>query len=99
MKKNYFVSGEWNITCDVCSKKIKASEAYHRWDGLLVCHDDFEQRHEQDFVRARQDKITVPFTRPIPEYVFTNVEYVCTIDGKTAIAGLAMPGCVLAGDF
>ena len=99
MKKNYFVSGEWNITCDVCSKKIKASEAYNRWDGLLVCREDFEQRHEQDFVKARQDKITVPYTRPILEYVFTDVEYICTIDGKTAMAGLAVPGCVLAGDF
>lgn len=99
MSKNTYTVGEWNVICDVCSKKIKSSEAKQRWDGLIVCPSDFEQRHEQDFVKTRQDKITVPYTRPIPEYVFTNVDYICTIDGKTAITGLAIPGCVLAGDF
>ena len=75
MKKNYFISGEWNVTCDVCSKKIKAHEAKQRWDGFIVCEDCFENRHPQDFVKAQTDKITVPFTRPIPTYIFTNVAY------------------------
>jgi len=75
MSKNYFISGEWNVTCDVCSKKIKAGIAKQRWDGLIVCPDDFEHRHPQDFVKAHSDKISVPFVRPIPEYVFTFVPY------------------------
>ena len=75
MSKNYFISGEFNVTCDICSKKIKAHEAHHRWDGFIVCADDYEVRHEQDFVRARQDKITIPFTRPIPPLIFTNISY------------------------
>ena len=73
MKKNHFISGEWNVTCDVCSKKIKAHEAKQRWDGFIVCPDDFEHRHPQDFVKAQSDKISVSFVRPIPEYVFTTV--------------------------
>ena len=88
MSKNYYISGEWNLACDVCSKKIKAHEAHHRWDGLLVCKDDFEQRHPQDFVRARQDKITVPFSRPITELIFTNPP-VCT---QWSIQGIANQG-------
>lgn len=76
MAKNYYVSGEWNLICDVCSKKIKAHDAKQRWDGLVVCPDDFEHRHEQDYVRARTDKITVPFTRPIPTFIFTNITYI-----------------------
>lgn len=75
MNKNYYISGEWNLTCDVCSKKIKAHEAKQRWDGFIVCKDDFEFRHEQDFVKAHTDKITVPFQRPIPTLLFTNVMY------------------------
>ncbi len=63
---NYYKAGEWNLICDVCGKKIKAGEAKQRWDGFIVCPSDFEYRHEQDFVRARQDKISVPFTRPRP---------------------------------
>lgn len=70
MAKNHYVSGSWNLICDVCSKKIKASDAKQRWDGLVVCPDDFEHRHEQDYVRARVDKITVPFTRPRPPDAF-----------------------------
>lgn len=70
MGKNYFLSGAWNVTCDVCSKKIKASEAKQRWDGLIVCPSDFEHRHPQDFVKAKTDKITVPYVRPIPTDTF-----------------------------
>ena len=76
MAKNYYVSGNWNVICDVCSKKIKASDAKQRWDGLIVCPSDFEHRHEQDYVRARTDKITVPFTRPIPPITFTNISHI-----------------------
>ena len=72
---NYYKAGEWNVTCDVCSKKIKAGQAKKRWDGFIVCPDDYETRHPQDFVRARQDKISVPFTRPILPLIFKNVEY------------------------
>ncbi len=70
MAKNYFISGEWNLICDSCGKKIKAHEAKHRWDGLVVCPEDWEPRQPQDFVRAKTDKISVPFTRPRPEDVF-----------------------------
>ena len=98
MSKNYFLSGSFNLTCDVCSKKIKASDAKQRWDGLIVCPSDFEHRHPQDYVRAKTDKITVPYTRPVPEYIFTDVVYVCTVDGKTAIAGLAVAGCSITGN-
>lgn len=80
MKKNYFLSGDWNVICDVCSKKIKAHEAKQRWDGLLVCPSDFEHRHEQDFIKAKTDKITVPFTRPRPPDVFINVSYPLYVD-------------------
>jgi len=79
MKKNHFISGEFNVTCDVCSKKIKAHEARQRWDGFIVCPDDYEPRHEQDFIRSKQDKITVPFSRPIPPYTFTSVVYITYI--------------------
>ena len=74
--KNYYVPGDYNVVCDVCSKKIKAQDAKQRWDGLIVCPSDFEHRHEQDYVRARTDKITVPFTRPIPPLTFTNISYI-----------------------
>lgn len=80
MSRNYYTSGDWNITCDVCSKKIKASTSKKRWDGFIVCADDYETRHPQDFVKAKTDKITVPFTRPIPTLTFTAVNYLYYVD-------------------
>lgn len=87
MAKNHYISGEWNVTCDVCSKKIKANEARQRWDGFIVCPDDFENRHPQDFVKAQSDKITVPFSRPIPEYVFITVPYNFYWDSGYTVSG------------
>ena len=80
MSKNYYLSGEFNLTCDRCSKKIKAHQAKHEWTGFIVCGDCYETRHEQDFVRARQDKISVPFTRPRPVDVFVIVDYGMYVD-------------------
>jgi len=71
-----FRSGDWNCICDVCSRKVKASKTKARWDGLIVCPACFEHRHPQDFIRVRQDKITVPFLRPRPTDVFVEVSYI-----------------------
>ena len=84
---NYYKAGEWWVICDICGKKIKAGEAKHRWDGFVVCPSDFEQRHPQDFVRARQDKISVPFTRPRPVDVFVIVNYGKYVEDGYVAAG------------
>ena len=93
MKKNFFISGEWNLTCDVCSKKIKAHEAKTRWDGFIVCEDDFEHRHPQDFVKAQTDKISVPFQRPIPLNTF--VILVCTALTSQGFADIGTADCAM----
>lgn len=66
-----YVSGDWNLVCDSCSKKIKASKSKQRWDGFIVCQGCWEPRHSLDFIRARNDKITVPFTRPQETHFLT----------------------------
>jgi hypothetical protein len=101
MARNYFKSGEWNVYCMVCNRKIKASLALKRWDGLIVCPEDYENRHPQDFLRARQERISVPFTSdtsfdefigPIyPPYPF------CTGEGASGVASLAVAGCARPG--
>jgi hypothetical protein len=75
MSKNYYISGEHNLICDRCSKKIKAHESKQEWTGFIVCTPCWETRQPQDFVKAKTDKITVPFTRPRSVDVFTNVNY------------------------
>lgn len=70
-----YISGDWNLVCDSCAKKIKASKSKHRWDGFIVCADCWEPRHSLDFIRARNDKITVPFTR-LQSTDFVSVSYI-----------------------
>ncbi len=77
-----YISGDWNIQCDVCSKKIKASESKKRWDGLIVCKDDFEFRHPQDFLKARTDKISVEVVR---KETITTDSFLCDLR-KLALA-------------
>jgi hypothetical protein len=86
MSKNYYKSGDWNLICDVCSSKIKASKSKHRWDGFIVCPSCYEQRHPQDFVKSRQDKITVPYIRP-PTDTFIVVPYIIYIDDGYIVDG------------
>lgn len=77
MVKNWdYKSGDWWIICDVCSRKIKASIAKQRWDGFIVCPEDYEHRHPQDFLKSRSDKIIVPFTRPQGTDQFITITYV-----------------------
>lgn len=96
----YYVPGSWNVICDSCGRKIKASEAKQRWDGLIVCPDDFEMRQPQDFVKARADKITVPFTRPRPTDLSTGI--FCDTFTLSGVADIGTANCAKAdyiGDF
>lgn len=55
----------WRI-CEVCGFKYRSSQTNRRWDGLIVCREDWETRHPQDFVRGRKDLQNVPDPRPEP---------------------------------
>lgn len=59
--RNEYRHGDNNVICDVSGRKVKASETRKRWDGLVVCREDWEPRHPQDFVRGRRDR-QVPST-------------------------------------
>ena len=55
MKKEFdnYKKGDWNVICDVCGCKMKHSESRKRWDGMLVCGEDWERRHPNDFAPPR----------------------------------------------
>ena len=67
-----------------------------RWDGLLVCPEDFEPRHPQLSLRVRGDKQSVPMPRPDPEQdTFISVCYVWQSSGY---ADLASAECARADE-
>lgn len=47
--------GDHWVCCDVCGFDYRASQIRIRWDGMAVCPQDYEERHPQDFLRARKD--------------------------------------------
>lgn len=82
----------------VCNRKIKSGLALKRWDGLIVCPDDFENRHPLDFLRTRQERITVPFTADTAFNQFNGPSYpvypFCTAEGASGVSGFAVAGCM-----
>lgn len=71
---DYYKPGDWNAICDECGFKFKGSELRKRWDGYMVCKDDWEPRHPQDFVRGVKDSQPLPWTRPEAPDVFRDPE-------------------------
>lgn len=50
-----FRPGENWQACPVCGFDYRASDFRRRWDGLMVCKEDWEPRHPQDFLRVSPD--------------------------------------------
>jgi hypothetical protein len=92
--QNYFKAGTWNAICSICGKLVKSDQIVKRWDGLLVCRDDFEVRHSLDFIRARPEKGNVPFTAPEPEDTFVSV--ICPYPTQFAMADIGTADCSMA---
>ena len=65
-----------------------------RWDGLMVCDKDFEHDHPQKFLRVKEDKIVIPWSRPRPTDL--DVSPACYIWTQHAYADLATADCVQA---
>lgn len=90
--RTYFKNGSWNGVCDVCGFRFKADQLVRRWDGAMVCHKDFEPRHPQDFIRVRDERISVPFSRPevdvfVPQTTGVMIpEYISLVDNLVAVA-------------
>ena len=94
-RANFRKQGDWNCICQVCGQKWKSSFIKQRWDGAMVCPNDFELRNPQEFAKAIPDPQPVPFTLPAPQQVY--VGPACTPEGMSAIPGLSVPGCMIPG--
>lgn len=90
---SYYKRGTWNCVCDICGFEFKSDELRKNWKGLMVCRSDYETRHPQDFIRARHEDTSVPWSRPEPADIEINV---CYLWERSAYADLAAADCSLA---
>jgi hypothetical protein len=68
-RSDFIHHGSYNVICDRCGMKRKASECRITWDNLFVCSDTcWMPRHPQEFVVGVPDDQTVPIARPDKEY-------------------------------
>ena len=79
--KEEFVAGAWNAICDVCGWKFKSHELKRRWDGKMVCDEDFETRHPSDFIRTVREKLTVPYAVPESTDIDVSPTYISASEG------------------
>lgn len=86
--------GSYNVICDVCGLKYKASDVSRRWDGMMVCKSDLEPRHPQEFVRAVPDVSKLPFVRPDSDGIDVSPDLNC---GDDPTFYLELPG--VAGNY
>lgn len=94
-RADFYDAGSWNAVCYECGRKRKAGELKKHWQGYFVCPEHWEARHPQDYARSVPDTQTPPWTQPMPADQF--VSGLCTIEGRSAYAGLAVAGCSISG--
>jgi hypothetical protein len=93
--RSYYTKGDWSAICDVCGRKFLASALRKRWDGLMVDHACWETRQPQDFVRGVVDTQVPPWTRPESQDTFITTG--CNVINSSAVAGIGIAGCMIAG--
>jgi len=98
MRFTWFRSGKYNTICDVCGFKFKDTDLRKRWDGLMVCERDWEQRHPQELLRPIPDQVKLPWTRPegLDQFITADVGP-CTMMNRQSVAGIGVAGCMVAG--
>jgi len=79
-KRDYYKINDYNVLCDRCGHKYKASECQLEWDNLFVCPTCWEPRQPQDFVRGLVDDQQVPIARPRPTLTFLTTNQVTPDD-------------------
>src|SRR5574340_1741042 len=66
-------SYDYRAICDVCGFKKWSYELRERWDGKMVCHEDWEPRNILDFYCTRNDAHRLPWTRPDAQEITTDL--------------------------
>jgi len=89
-----------NAICDICGFKFKNFQLKKRWDGYMVCKNDYEMRHPMDFYTTRNDAHLLPWTRSDSDGIDVGPAInpaTHTTWNNNAIAGTAVAGEAISG--
>lgn len=102
-------SYEYNVLCPVCGFKKKNFEMLQRWDGIMVCKEDWEPRHISEFFQTRQDAHLLPYIYPDNDGTNVGVINRSTLTepypgaglgviDESAVVGVGVVGTMVVGD-
>ena len=58
--------GEHNVICDISGRKVRSDKVMKTWENLIVSREDYDPKHPQLTLRAREERIAVTPTRDRP---------------------------------
>lgn len=93
--RDFLELGTYNLFCAYCGRKRKANELVMDDEfarKLYVCPKHRDLRQPQEFARGVKEDLNVPFTQPPLTNFVTNI---CTLEGRSALPGLAIPNCMI----
>lgn len=104
MRVTWWKDPGWNALCDVCGQKYKNTDLRERWDGLMVCTQDWEPQHPQLLIRPIPDQQPIPWSRPEPVDTFITHTYnpvtdQCSVMGHYCQADYMEADCAIVGAF
>lgn len=94
-KKGWPWPGTWKVVCDVCGIQHSSDQIKKRWDGLMVCEKDWEERHPQTLYKYRPHTSVPDIIRVEPD----NGQVLLSCDAFSIIprASFAVAGCAIVG--
>jgi hypothetical protein len=92
MKKTTW-PGNWKVSCDVCGFWFPSSDIKKRWDGLMVCAKDWEERHPSTLYKYHDHPSVPSFVRKDAPDTFIQF---CTIESSSCYADMATSDCAKA---
>lgn len=92
MRRDYWKEGDFNAICDSCGFKFKASELRERYDGMMVCAQDWEARHPLERSFAIRNPASLQWTRPESQDTFVGHLF-CTVDGMNGTTDHGTTDC------
>jgi hypothetical protein len=90
-----YIGGNHWVICDRCGCAIRVADSRITWEGYVVCLDDWEPRHPQDFVRAREDRIAPE--GPVRPDLIPQAPSAIDPHLRLGVAGYAIAGYAIAG--
>jgi len=99
------MDSRWKVICNVCGRALYNTQAKKRWDGLIVCPNDWEEKHPSlhrtPHFRRRPggEGATAARSGGVRSEPPDQSVLVCDVYTSMGVAGYGTAGCARAGSY